>query len=202
MPSYQDIYGSSAGGQSEIYGEVGEDYYGVDERMTNVPDVQNMMYEYIGGTLDEETGQIAFPSYKGGFASRSLVDLLGRLIPDYRQTTDFAKEQAGRETMRKGIIQANIKQANALDQAKAKYVKEGESYGKMGFRSGESGISAKYINQALQNTSTSAAASAQKARYGFKIKSDKLREGYVESLWDLYGDFVGQDPAKGSWVED
>ena len=190
MPYYENIYGS----------DISTDYYGVGDDPTqigsvDVPDIGGLMQQYIESNVGEDEWSAETRGRTSvAKASQSLVDLLKQLTPEYKDTSQYFQEQAARFKMKQGIIQANLKAANAKRKAVAKHSTAGESYGKMGFRSGESGISAKYINQALQNTSTSAAASAQKARYGFKIKSDKLREGYVESLWDLYGDFIGQDP--------
>ena len=116
------------------------------------------------------------------------------LIPEYHETSGPFKEAYDKKVMVSQLYDADAKRSKQLRSAKMQAGKDAASYGKMGFRSGETNQMSQYLNQSVRNASNSASASAQKARLGFKAKVDERRKGFVENLWDLYGDFIASSP--------
>ena len=189
-----DVYGDPS--DETIYGYTAGDY--------DVPNLWSMMGEYMtGDKLPEhltEGGGMRF--HKGWADSLGIskeqalfLERMKTVLPSgYEETSGWMQEKALRADMLKSISDANMKQKKALRLAKAKTLGDSASYGKMGFRSGESGESSQYINESIRNSSATNASMAQKARLGFKLKVDEKRRGFVDSLWDLYGDFLAQSP--------
>ena len=94
------------------------------------------------------------------------------------------------------VQQAGLSLSKAIRQGKAASGQLQDTYGKMGFRGGESGQLSKYINEGVQRAGNSAAAAAHKARLGMEAAIYGGRADYADSLWDLYGDFLAMKPGR------
>tara|TARA_Y100001973_G_scaffold106003_1_gene181470 strand:- start:1912 stop:2532 length:621 start_codon:yes stop_codon:yes gene_type:complete len=190
---------------TDVYGDPSDEtMYGYTAGQYNAPDLWSLMGEYMTGDklpahLTEGDGMRFHKGWADslGISKEQAIFLerMKSLLPSgYGQTSGAMQEKALRATMIKKVSDANMKQKKALRLAKAKTLGDSASYGKMGFRSGESGQSSQYINESIRNSSATNASMAQKARLGFKLKVDEKRRGFVDSLWDLYGDFLAQSP--------
>jgi hypothetical protein len=184
--SYTDYYEDS-GYSSEAYDE---------------PDLYNLMANYmLGRHQNIPQGQGAWDQEMAGSMGMTedqwhFLERFAALIPEYKRTAGTFKEKAHRQKMLHSIYEAGAAQSKKVRNAKAESLGQHSKFGKMGFRSGESGQVSKYINDSVKHSSISESAAAMGSRYDYRAKTRDLRTGFVDSLWDLYGDFLASKPER------
>ncbi len=181
-----------------IFQQLGDsdENYGQDMSQYDTPNVYELMGEYV---LQDDMPSAGWTKGKAlGMGMTEdmwqTLETFKTLIPEYHETSGPFKEAYDKKVMVSQLYDADAKRSKQLRSAKMQAGKDAASYGKMGFRSGETNQMSQYLNQSVRNASNSASASAQKARLGFKAKVDERRKGFVENLWDLYGDFIASSP--------
>ena len=165
------------------------------------PNLYNLMADYMLGADQDmpTTGQFT-KGVAGGMGmteeSWDFLQMFTSMIPTYGETTGAFKEKASRQQMIHQIYEAGARQSKKVRQAKADSLGQHAQYGKMGFRSGESGQTSQYINDSVLNSNVSESASAMGARYDLGAKKREIRTDFVDSLWELYGDFLASGPER------
>tara|TARA_E500000305_G_scaffold101593_2_gene95266 strand:- start:667 stop:1239 length:573 start_codon:yes stop_codon:yes gene_type:complete len=182
---------SETGDTDSMYGSYNPEEY-------NQPNIYEMMGEYI---LQGDMPAGEFTKGRAGgmgvtAESYETLQTMKALIPEYGETSNPFFEAYDKQSMLSKVYDAEASLSKNIRQAKMKASSSEASYGKMGFRSGESGQASQYLNNSVRNAANSASASAQKARLGYQAKITERRKGFVDSLWELYGDFLAMSPER------
>ena len=172
------------------------------ERDYGAPNLYEQLRKYVYSDVEEGKMRVPNKYWELPEGSDALITQYASLADPWKSSLGKYSEGMARRSADVSTMQAGRNLSKAVRGAKMGSLKLQDSFGKMGFRGGESGGLSQYLMSGVQRAGHSASASAQMARLGMLGGVYKGRADYADSLWDLYGDFLASKPGRIAKKED